>query len=168
SADLISGGATELAANVGLPDVFTDEDGNGLTTGLTLRTDNENGLYVNSFHLAIPSALLGDAEIEEVSLDYQRATDSLEGKGGVVLPSGESVSAELGFLRGNFNKFSFDFKYKPGEGFEIFDGIYLTELFGGLRLNPTELEGGSRVSIGPSVTDQGCGIVDVRGDLTVP
>jgi hypothetical protein len=167
SADLVPGGATELAANVGLPGVFTDEEGNGLTTSLALRTDNVNGLYVNSFHLSIPYALLGDTAIEEASLDYSRATDALEGKASVLLPSGDTVSAELGFLRGTFNKFSFDYMFGPGEGIEIFDGIFLTELFGGLRLNPAELEGGSRVSIGPSVTDQGCGSVDVRGNLTI-
>jgi hypothetical protein len=167
SADLVSGGATELSANVGLPDVFTDEDGNGLTTRLALRTDNVNGLYVNSFHLSIPYADLGGAAIKEAELDYSHATDSLEGKASVLLPDEDEVEAKLGFLRGSFNKFSFDYRFAPGEGIEIFDGIYLTELFGGLRWNPTELEGGSRVSIGPSVTDQGCGIVDVRGDLTI-
>jgi hypothetical protein len=85
----------------------------------------------------------------------------------VVLPSGDTATAAIGFLRGDFSRFSFDYAFGPGEGIEVFDGIYLTELFGGLRLEPTELEGGSRVSIGPSVTDQGCGTVDVRGNLTV-
>jgi hypothetical protein len=167
SADLVRGGATQIAANVGLPEVFTDEEGNGLTTGLTLRTDNANGLYLNSFHLSIPNADLGEVAVEKAELDYSRATATLEGKATVALPSSDHVSAEIGFLRGNFNKFHFDYMFGPGEGIEVFDGIYLTELFGGLRINPTELEGGSRVSIGPSVTDQGCGVVDVRGNLTV-
>ena len=35
--------------------------------------------------------------------------------------------------------------FGPGEGIEIFDGIFLTELFGGLSVEPTELVGGSRV-----------------------
>lgn len=167
SADLVPGGATELAADVGLPEVFTDEEGNGLTTKLALRTDNVNGLYVNSFHLAIPYALLGDAAIEKAALDYSRPAETLEGKAAVLLPSGDTVSAELGFHRGDFDKFNFDYAFGPGEGIEIFDGIFLTELFGGLRVEPTELTGGSRVSIGPSVTDQGCGSVDVRGNLTI-
>ncbi|MGE5407396.1 MAG: hypothetical protein ACM3NV_02175, partial [Syntrophothermus sp.] len=167
SADLVPGGATELAANVGLPDVFADEEGHGLTTSLALRTDNAHGLNLDSFHLAIPHAFLGDAEIEGASLDYSHQAESLEGKAAVVLPDGDTVSAEIGFLRGSFDKFHFDYAFQPGEGIEIFDGIYLTELFGGLRLEPTELEGGSRVSIGPSVTDQGCGTVDVRGNLIV-
>jgi hypothetical protein len=167
SADLVAGGATQLSANVALPGVFTDEEGNGLTTALALRTDNANGLYVNSFHLAIPDADLGDVAVEKVVLDYSRAAGTLEGKASVVLPSGDTASAEVGFLRGDFDKFHFDYAFGPGEGIEVFDGIYLTVLFGGLTLNPTELEGGSRVSIGPSVTDQGCGIVDVRGNLTI-
>jgi hypothetical protein len=167
SADLVPGGATQLSANVELPGVFTDEEGNGLTTSLALRTDNANGLYVNSFHLAIPNADLGEVAVENASLDYSREHATLEGKASVALPSGDTATAEIGFLRGNFNKFHFDYAFGPGEGIEVFDGIYLTELFGGLRLDPTELIGGSRVSIGPSVTDQGCGIVDVRGELTI-
>ena len=81
SADLVPGGATELAANVGLPGVFTDEEGKGLTTSLALRTDNANGLYVNSFHLSIPYALLGDVAVEKASLDYSREAETLEGQG---------------------------------------------------------------------------------------
>jgi hypothetical protein len=167
SADLVPGGATQLAANVELPGVFTDDEGHGLTTSLTLQADNARGLYVNSFHLSIPNADLGEVAVENASLDYSRASETLEGKASVLLPSGDTASAEVGFLRGEFNRFHFDYAFGPGEGIEVFDGIHLTELFGGLRLNPTELEGGSRVSIGPSVTNQGCGTVDVRGNLTI-
>jgi hypothetical protein len=167
SADLVKGGATEFAANLELPEVFADDEGHGLTTSVALRADNANGLYVNSFHLSIPNADLGEVGVENVALDYSRAAATLEGKASVVLPSGDTATAEIGFLKGDFNKFRFDYAFGPGEGIEIYDGIYLTELFGGLRLKPTELEGGSRVSIGPSVTKQGCGTVDVRGNLTI-
>jgi hypothetical protein len=167
SADLVKGGATEFAAHVELPEVFSDDEGNGLTTDLALRAENAHGLFVNSFHLSIPNADLGDVTVENTTLDYSREADTLKGKASVVLPSGDTATAAIGFAKGNFNEFRFDYAFGPGEGIEIYDGIYLTELFGGLTVNPTELEGGSRISIGPSVTKQGCGTVDVRGHLNI-
>ena len=73
SADLVPHGATQLAAHVELPGVFTDQDGNGLTTNVTLKTNNTEGLVLDSFNVSIPNADLGFAEVQEVKLAYSRA-----------------------------------------------------------------------------------------------
>ncbi len=167
SANLVPHGATQLAAHVELPGVFTDQDGKGLTTNVTLKTNNTEGLVLDSFNVSIPNADLGFAEVQEVKLAYSRAQGTFDGSAGVTLPSGNTAKATIGFLHGNFNEFSFDYAFGPGEGIEVFDGIYLTELFGGLKLNPTEFDNGGRISLGPSVTDEGCGSVDIRGALNI-
>ncbi len=158
---------TDLPVHVGLPSVFTDPiTGKGLTGEATLHADNPHGAgTLTALDVKAPDVWLAGIDLHNMFFHYSAATGEEIGGGEVIFPpSGDSISGELGFLRGRFNKLRLDWKAGAGTGVGVGPGVFLTEVGAGFSVNPTELDGTVTVAAGVSVGG-GCPAVGVTGNL---
>jgi hypothetical protein len=119
--ELAKGGKTELTGTIGLPSVFTDAEGNGLTGSVQLEADNEHGLHLSGIQIQAPLVFVGNVEIHNLYANFagvanndaksscNQSSPGLRWEGGaekVVLPTPDRLTIEqvgFGLADGRFN-----------------------------------------------------------------
>ncbi|RKQ90312.1 hypothetical protein C8N24_0112 [Solirubrobacter pauli] len=66
----LDNGRTVLDANIELPEVFTDAEGNGLTGHLKLSADNETGVHLDEAKVTAPLAFIGKLELHDLFVSF--------------------------------------------------------------------------------------------------
>lgn len=66
----LDNGSTVLDANIELPEVFTDAEGNGLTGHLKLSADNETGVHLDEAKVTAPLAFIGKLELHDLFVSF--------------------------------------------------------------------------------------------------
>ena len=119
--ELAKGGKAILTGTVGLPSVFTDAEGNGLTGSITIESDNANGVHLGGMQIKAPLVFVGKVEIHNLWVRFNgeknndaesscnQESPGLRWEGGadkVVLPTRDKLTIDnvgAGFADGGFN-----------------------------------------------------------------
>lgn len=161
--------AASVAINVQLPGVFSDGEGHGLTGSTTLSIDNVHGLELNSLDIKVPSlAQLGLARLSNLEFQYKQPSyfsamgtidlsDVIEG----------NVTIHIVIDKGSFQSGQVTYASPSGDGLPLFGPLFLTQLTAALTLNPVHIHGDTQISVGPSVTANGCGALGIHGTVDI-
>jgi hypothetical protein len=158
--------SASVGVHVELPGVLSDGGGHGLTGDTTLTINNTHGLELDFLHVAVPSlAQLGLARLKNLDFTYSRPTDLFDGKATLDLSDviNGVINAELAFEHGDFQHAHMDYTANQGSGYPLFGPTFLTYLGADVTLNPTTVAGAANISIGPALTNDGCGVLGARG-----
>ena len=166
---LTGAGAATVAVHVELP-ILSDDNGHGLTGDTTLSIDNQHGLQVDNLDIDVPSlAQIGLARLRGLHFTY-RAPSYFEGRGTVDLSDviHGNVTAHVVFDKGRFQEGDANYASPAGDGLPVLGPLFLTQLGAGITVNPdTRITGHALLSVGPSVTNNGCGALGLNGDVAV-
>jgi len=152
------------AIHVELP-ILEDGSGHRLTGDTTLSLDNVRGLQIDNLDIKVPSlAQLGLARLRELEFHY-KSPSYYAGMGTIDLNDliHGLVRIHVLFERGNFQEGDVLYYGEAGGGFPVFGPVYLTRLSAGLSVNPVHIHGDAQLSVGPSVTNNGCGALGIHG-----
>jgi PKD repeat protein len=153
---------SQLPVHVTLPNVFTlDQSGDPIEGAVTLSTDNQHSLRLDSVHVSVPDAFLGPMEIQHLFFDYQRAGDAWSGGADIIFPeislraSPPPPDQGFGMKEGKFDHIGATLEFDPP--LDLFPGVGLTHIGFTVGLNPTRFSG----SVGLNALE----VVDVDGTL---
>ncbi|MGH2878741.1 MAG: hypothetical protein ACRDK4_03920 [Solirubrobacteraceae bacterium] len=152
------------AIHVELP-ILEDSMHHHLTGDTTMSLDNVHGLQITDLDIKVPSlAQLGLARLRELEFHYT-SPSRYEGKATIDLNDliDGNVRAHVLFDKGNFLEGDLLYFGEIGGGFPLFGPLYLTRLEAGLSVNPVHVHGDTQISVGPSVTNNGCGALGIHG-----
>ena len=151
----------QLPVHVTLPNVFTLGDGSPIEGAVTLSTDNQHSLRLDSVHVSVPDAFLGPMEIQNLFFDYQREGDAWSGGADIIFPeislkaSPPPPDQGFGIKEGHLDHIGAQLEFDPA--IDLFPGVGLTHIGFTVGLDPTRFSG----SVGLSVAE----VVDVDGTL---
>jgi virginiamycin B lyase len=161
--------AASVAIHVELP-ILSDTGGHGLTGDTKLAIDNVHGLQVDALDIDVPSlAQLGLARLRGLHFTYRKPSH-YEGRGTIDLSDviHGNVTAHVLFDKGSFQSGDVNYASPTGDGFPLFGPLFLTQLGAGLTVNPhTHVNGHALLSVGPSVTNNGCGALGIDGNVAL-
>ncbi|MEP6954368.1 MAG: hypothetical protein ABI950_09940 [Solirubrobacteraceae bacterium] len=152
---------SQLPVHVTLPNVFTLGDGDAIEGAVTLSTDNQSSLRLDSVHVTVPDAFLGPMEIQNLFFDYQREGNAWSGGANIVFPEISLLASPpppdqgFGIKDGSFDHLGATLAFNPAV--ELFPGVGLTHIGFTIGLNPTRFSG----NVGLNALD----VVDVDGSL---
>jgi hypothetical protein len=170
-----AGGSSYLAVNIALNRVLDDpQDPDGNFTGCTvLDADNAHGVDVKHFEINAPNVDIGvPAQFKFI---YDRPTRSFSGSLALEPPGASGqIGGSIDFLDGVFADAGLNFTADPGGGYPVGAGFYLVRIDGKFYLfqhaipgSHTALQGDMRVSYGPAVDNNGCGLLDGEGKARI-
>ncbi len=177
-ATFVKDGKTRLDLNLELNKIISDGllDENNLFTGATsVEASNEKGLEVNSFDIEVPELPIPGAPFafKPINLHYNRERELFAGTLGVDFGEG-SINATVAFEHGLFREGGAQYLADKGYGFDVAGPVFLIELGANFTLyqaqNPgstTSLNGNVTLSLGPALSDNGCGFIDVLGSAAI-
>jgi hypothetical protein len=166
-----AGGKAYLSLNVALNRVLDDpQDPDGNFTGCTvLTTSNQKGVDVSHFEINAPQVDIGvqiqfkfvyDQPTQRFSGSFAVDVDSLKGQ----------VGGAIDFLNGVFADAAANYTADVGGGYPIGGGFFIVKIDGKFFLfqraiprSQTGLDADMRISLGPAVDNNGCGLLDVEG-----
>ncbi len=165
--------STMITANVQLPGVFQDDNGNSVSATVNFLVDTD-GFHLDGLQLDVPNLSLWGVSAE-LHVKYsvtahppsQPYPKTLDGSLIVHFPGSspsDVVGATLSIVNGDFHDATAYWDAGAGGGIPVFPGLYLINLSGSFSLDPTEIRAGATVSVGTATTE-GCGAVDVNGQL---
>ncbi len=143
--ELLKGGKALLSANIELPKVFADAEGNGLTGAIEVASDNERGVHIQGIQVKAPLAFMGKVEVHNLFLNFNgerngdaKATCNADSPGlrwdggaeKIVLPTPDKLTVEsvgLGFADGDFSYVRGSLNW-AGEGKSIGAGIRVQKI----------------------------------------
>lgn len=161
--------AASVAIHVELP-ILSDAGGHGLTGDTKLAIDNVHGLQVDALDIDVPSlAQLGLARLRGLHFTYRKPSH-YEGRGTIDLSDviHGNVTAHVLFDKGSFQSGDVNYASPTGNGFPLFGPLFLTQLGAGLTVNPhTHVDGHALLSVGPAVTNNGCGALGIDGNVAL-
>jgi virginiamycin B lyase len=177
-ASFVKDGKTRLDLNLELNKIISDGllDENNLFTGATsVEASNDKGLELDSFDIEVPELPVPGApfSFKPINLHYDREKELFAGTLGVDFGEG-SINASVAFEHGLFKEGGAQYLADKGYGFDVAGPVFLIELGANFTLyqaqNPgstTSLNGNATLSLGPALSDNGCGIVDVFGSASI-
>jgi hypothetical protein len=156
-----------VSVHLGLPGVFTNSNGEGLTAGAVLTADDQQGLELDSFEFDIPHADLGGVGVSDVEFRYLRGSESFHGGAQLELGPIGAIGATVDFLHGHFNGATLEYNAGVGTGIDLGGPIpiFLTRLFGGVTLEPATIEAAGSIAGGPQTL--GCSLFGVDANVVV-
>ena len=149
----LSKGAAILTANIELPAVFTDAEGNGLTGMVKISSDNARGVRLDQARVTAPLAFIGKLELQNLSVAFigdgsgaagptcNTPSPGLRWEGSasvIVLPTPDRTQLTdvgVGFADGTLSHA--EATWLPGsDGASLGGGVKLTKLSVGLCAGP--------------------------------
>ncbi len=166
---LTGAGAASVAVHVELP-ILSDDNGHGLTGDTTLNIDNQHGLQVDNLAIDVPSlAQIGLARLHDLHFGYQ-SPSHFDGHGTIDLSDviHGNVTAHVVFDKGSLQEGDVNYASPAGDGLPVLGPLFLTQLGAGITLHPdTRITGHAQLSVGPAVTNNGCGALGLDGDVAI-
>lgn len=169
---LTAHGGSDLSINVALNRVLDDpKDPDGNFTGCTvLAATNDTGVDVDHFEIVAPQIDVGVPV--QFKFVYDRPTRSFSGSIAVEPPGAQGqIGGSIDFLNGVFADAGLNFTADPGGGYPLGAGFFMIKIDGKFYLfqraipgSQTAIQGDMRVSYGPAINNNGCGLIDAEGD----
>jgi hypothetical protein len=157
--------SASAAIHVELPGLLSDGMGHGLTGDTTLSLDNVHGLELNDLDIKVPSlAQVGLARLRDLEFHYKQPS-LFDSMGTIDLSDviNGFVKIHLVINKSRFQSGEVTYFGGVGGGLPLFGPLYLTQLSTSLTLNPVHIHGDTQISVGPSVTNKGCGSLGIHG-----
>lgn len=142
----------------------------GVTGAAELVADSKTGLHLNSLVIDVKEAPIGPLLIRDLHIGYDGAAERWDGSASLLFPppgGGMRLDASVVFVRGDFESGELVLTPPFPPGILLGPGIYLTQIGGGVRLNPLEISLRGQFGAIP-VTPRGpfTATVDGRGTIS--
>ena len=135
----------------------------GITAGAQMTADTARGLVLDGLKAHADTVPIGPVIFRDLDLTYVADGEKLDGGLSVSLPpTGTTVRAEIGFLRGAFNRLRI--RYDGPPDIILAPAVHLTGIGGALQVDPTEFSGDATLNIGPN-PGGGCPKLGVEGAM---
>ena len=174
------GGVTKININLEVSKLFNNPLNDLPFTGATtLIAENGRGLVLGALDINVPDLDLGVVDLSNIKLHWDRATDSIAGQIAVDVKKelGGAIGGSFAFQGGNFLNGSLFYQAdeldsEGGGGYLITPPIWLINLSATFSLyqrqvpgSTTSWDGQSTLSVGPAVSNNGCGLLQANGDV---
>jgi streptogramin lyase len=177
TATFVAGGATQLAFNLQMNKLFSNPLDDAPFTGSSMfTTSNSTGPTLEELNINIPEINFGDVgALSPVKLHWVARTNFISGSFGLDIDAiGGSVGGTLEFQGGVFKDGSVEYQADEGKGFQLVGPVYLIGLNAGFSLyqsqipgSATTFSGGAIFSVGPAISNNSCGVLDVDGSALI-
>jgi hypothetical protein len=156
-----------VAVHLGLPGVFTNAAGEGVSADAVLTADDQQGLQLSSFEAKLGEADLGGIGLSNLEFRYLHANDSLRGAATLDLGPVGDIGGSIEFVHGHFNGASLNYSAGDGPGIDLGGPlqIYLTELGGGFTVEPPVVEAHGEITGGPETL--GCSLLGIDAEVVL-
>jgi streptogramin lyase len=177
TATFVAGGMTQLAFNLQMNKLFSNPLDDAPFTGSSMfTTSNSTGPTLEELNINIPEINFGDVgALSPVKLHWVARTNFISGSFGLDIDAiGGSVGGTLEFQGGVFKDGSVEYQADEGKGFQLVGPVYLIGLNAGFSLyqsqipgSATTFSGGAIFSVGPAISNNSCGVLDVDGSALI-
>jgi hypothetical protein len=114
----------------------------GVTGAAELVADSRTGLHLNSLVIDVKEAPIGPLLIRDLHIEYRGLSERWDGGASLLFPPpgrGARIDARVVFLDGAFESGELVVTPPFPPGIALGPGVFLTQIGGGIRLNPLEL-----------------------------
>ena len=178
-ASFARGGVTNIKINLEISKLFNNPlDDLPFTGSSTLVAENNRGLVLGGLDINVPDLDLQVVDLSNIKLHWDRASDSIAGQIAVDAKElGGAIGGSLAFQGGNFVSGSVFYQADEldnggGGGYLITPPIWLINLSATFSLyqpkvpgSTTAFDGQTTLSVGPAVSNNGCGLLQANGDV---
>ena len=173
NATFIAGGKTRFGINLELKPLFSDPLDDAPFTGATsFTTSNDHGPELQTLDIDVPDLNIGLVDLSNLKLHWVAATNIASGSFAVDIDgAGGAIGGTLAFKGKILTGGSIFYQADEGNGLALIGPIYLIGLSDAITIwqqdipgSKATFDGTSDISVGPAISNTGCGVAQVHGD----